>query len=331
MSTTDRINVGVVGCGKMGLLHASILNVLPEVKLQVFCEKDKRIRKYVRKLLPGIQCVEHVDEMHDLDAVFVTVPIPVHYHVIRAIVDRKIANNIFTEKTLASNFKESSDLCQITKIANRNSVKMVGYHNRFGVTFNKTKSLLDEEVLGEIESFEAYAYSEDFLGSNSPASKARGGVLRDLGSHCLDMAMWYFGDLSANTNLTSSGLSQNDCVELSLKSSKGIEGRFSISWMKKGYHKPEIGFTIYGSKGFLKVNDDFLSLEYKDGTSQRWFRQSLGDNVPFLLAEPEYYREDECFVKLIREPSAKTNMCDFFSASKVDRVIDLSSSELTIC
>jgi len=63
-----------------------------------------------------------------------------------------------------------------------------------------------------------------------------------------------------------------------------------------------------------------VELKLNDGKSSMWYRHDLDDNVGFLLGEPEYYREDECFINSVltgskAEPS-------FSTASRVDYVID---------
>ena len=98
-----------------------------------------------------------------------------------------------------------------------------------------------------------------------------------------------------------------------------VEGSFDVSWCKEGYHVPEFGLMIKGSEGKIMVDDDVVKLEPVSGKSMHWYRQDLNDNVGFLLGAPEYFREDEYFVKSILngvnpEPS-------FDTASKVDYII----------
>jgi predicted dehydrogenase len=68
---------------------------------------------------------------------------------------------------------------------------MVGYMKRFGVTFAKAKNLLNQGTIGDITSFEAYAYSSYFHGvkRNPDASVNREGVLKDLGAHTIARAL----------------------------------------------------------------------------------------------------------------------------------------------
>jgi len=41
------LKVAVVGFGRMGMLHAGILNFLPRVKLAAVCEKSGLIRRFL--------------------------------------------------------------------------------------------------------------------------------------------------------------------------------------------------------------------------------------------------------------------------------------------
>ena len=44
------LRVAVVGLGKMGLLHASILNMMPNVEVVALCDKSSLLLKIVKKL-----------------------------------------------------------------------------------------------------------------------------------------------------------------------------------------------------------------------------------------------------------------------------------------
>ena len=68
------------------------------------------------------------------------------------------------------------------------------------------------------------------------------------------------------------------------------------------------------------MDDYSVELTLNDGKSTKWYRHDLGDNVNFLLGEPEYYREDEYFVNSVLTGN-KAEPC-FFDASKVDYIID---------
>jgi predicted dehydrogenase len=320
----ESLGVAVVGLGKMGLLHASILNVLPNVQLVALCEKSGITRKLLKKVFKGIRIVDAVEKLAglNLDAVYVTTPIPSHFPVARTIYLKKIARNLFVEKTLARSYEEAKELHNLAH--SFGGVNMVGYLRRFAVTFRKAKDLLAQDAIGEVFSFKAYAYSSDFLGSKegSGALSSRGGVLRDLGCHAVDLALWFFDDLRVDsaklTSLINSG--SEDSAYFRVKKSGGLEGEFEVSWCMEDYRMAEVGFSISGSKGIIDVNDDKVELKLSVGKSFTWYRHDLHDNVSFWLGLPEYYREDIYFVKSVVEGgNAEPN---FYSASKVDEIID---------
>jgi predicted dehydrogenase len=322
--SSKRLRVAVVGLGKMGLLHASILNVLPNVELAALCEKNTTILKFSKKIFSKVHVVDNIEKLsgQDLDAVYVTTPIFSHSLVIKNVYSKRIASNLFVEKTLASSYKEAKELCELSQ--RFGGINMVGYMKRFSVTFRKAKDLLDQEILGEAVSFKGYAYSSDFLETDKgPKTLAnRGGALRDLGCHVVDLALWLFGDLQVDSSKSQSTAKCDFEVSLhfKVKNPNGLEGEFDVSQCMENYRLPEVGLLISGSRGVMTVNDDRVGLKMKDGKSSMWYRHDLDDNVAFWLGEPEYFREDEYFAKSVSEGlNAEPN---FFTASKVDYVID---------
>jgi predicted dehydrogenase len=316
-----RLRCAVIGLGKMGLVHTGILNVLPETEVVAVCEKGGLIRKFARKILRKIEVVDDAEKLceFNLDAVYVTTPIPTHFPVAKTVLTKRIAPNLFVEKTLAQTYEESM---QLTKLAERlSNVNMVGYLRRFYVTFKKAKDLLNKGTLGAVTSFEAYAYSSDFceVEKGSKASISRGGVLKDLGCHAVDLALWFFDKLKVDqVEQFQNGDHISDSLKFKVNNNE-LEGDFSISWRMFDYRLPEVGFLIRGSLGELIVNDNQVKLKITSEKPVIWHRHDLDDSVPFLLGLPEYYREDYHFVEsIINSKRAEPN---FSQASEVDKII----------
>jgi len=310
----------------MGLLHASLLNVFSEVELVALCEKSALMSRLFRKMFSktDVCIVDNVEKIgrFDLDAVYVTTPISSHFPVISAIFSKKISRNVFVEKTLASNYDQSKELCALAKSVA--GVTMVGYMKRFSVVFRKARELMSQGSLGELLQFKAYAYSSDFLGltKESKSSASRGGALSDLGCHVIDLAMWMFGQLEVKDVLS---VVKNDAgsetsVSFSALGSNQLLGRFDVSQSMPGYRLPEFGLSIEGSDGRIDVNDDRLLLTLADGTQRKWYRHNLKDGVAFSIGDPEYCREDMTYVASL----LSNRQCEpsFEDASMVDRIID---------
>jgi predicted dehydrogenase len=322
MVTVDKkLKVGVVGLGKMGLLHASILNVMPNVQLAALCDKSWLMRKLAKSTLKELIVTDKLSDMSNLnlDVIYVTTPIPSHYGIVKEIYIKDIARNVFVEKTLSSRYTQSEDLCRLAD--NSNGHTMVGYMKRFSVTFRKAKELLDQGVLGSLVSFDAYAFSSDFFGvQRDSVSSARSGVLEDLGSHVSDLALWFFEDLFSSISVSSSFAQKHDSVYFEVVCSNNFKGKFDISWVKEGYRMPEFQLMIRGTKGTIKVDDNELVFALEGEPPRTWHRQDLGDHVAFFLGESEYFRENDHFIKSIilnskSEPSFQT-------ATKVDYLLE---------
>ena len=148
-----------------------------------------------------------------------------------------------------------------------------------------------------------------------------GGVLRDLGSHVIDLAVWFFGDFEVTSASVESVINEasEDITHFAV-SNFGVSGRFHVSWCNDKYRMPSFGIAVEGDKGAMKVDDYSLNLNLNEGSAFRWFRHDLNDSVGFLLGETEYYREDEAFVKSII--SHRKTESSFETAARTDYIID---------
>jgi predicted dehydrogenase len=321
-----KLRFGIIGLGKMGLLHASLLNVFPEVDLVAFCDKSSLMKRIFKRVFSttNIQIVNDLEKLQglDLDAVYVTTPIASHSFIIKELYAKEITRNIFSEKTLALNYNQSKELCEIAE--NVGGVTMVGYMKRFSVVFGKAKELLSQGSLGELQQFKAYAYSSDFLGltKESKSSAKRGGALSDLGCHVIDLTLWLLGQLEVRDilSIVKNEAGSETSVSFTAVNSNGVAGQVDVSQSMPRYRMPEFGLSIECSKGKIEVNDDRLCLTSNNGDQKKWYRHDLNDGVPFSIGDPEYFRENSQFVaSLLDNRQCELN---FKNASMVDYVID---------
>jgi len=202
-------------------------------------------------------------------------------------------------------------------------VTMVGYMKRFSMFFRKAKELLESTSLGTPLSFKAYAYSSDFQGltKESKSSVSRGGALKDIGCHIIDLSLWLLGDLKLDSVISCYKIGGSETsVSFAASNSSGLKGQFDISQRMPNYRLPEFGCNIELTKGKLDVNDDRVYLTLPDGSHRTWFRHDLQDNVNFWLGETEYYRENQKFVEsIIQGRQCEPN---FETSVKVDSLID---------
>ena len=309
----------------MGLLHASLLNVIPDVKVIAVCEKSRLVSWFARKALAEVTLVSDVSQLSELhpDVIYVTTPTSSHYGIVKTIFTQGICQNVFVEKPLASNHTQSQELCDLVKNSGTTGINLVGYNRRFNVTFRKAKEIILEGTIGDPLSFQAYAFSSDFAQNQSTKKGAsRGGVLRDFACHAIDLAIWFMGDVNIESvnSLKMSKPGLLDSASFAVSTATGVCGQIKASWCETKYRLPEIGLVIQGAKGqTLIVNDDKLELRNHNSVLKSWYKQDLNDNTYFMLGGTDYFREGEEYVNAIKtgraiEPS-------FQAALKVDDVI----------
>ncbi|MGA2790619.1 MAG: Gfo/Idh/MocA family oxidoreductase [Candidatus Bathyarchaeia archaeon] len=324
------MKISVIGLGKMGLLHAGIVNSLPDARVTSVCEADFFLSTAAKALLPKeISVYRDVDKMileEDPDTLFVTTPIDAHVPIINESFRVKSNLNMFVEKPLASSYNEAKAACEAA--SHSSGVNMVGFQRRFSPIFQKASSLLTENAVGEPIFFRSYFLSSDVLreGSGWRSKKRSGGVLLDSAPHLLDTLIWFFGEpasvLAVKKKIYSSSV--DDYVHALFSYASGLQGHMDICWSLSSYRLPELLLQIYGKDGIMTVTDDFVKVssgqQNSRGGSRTYNRQSFQVSTPFLLTDPEYALEDVAFLEAVRTQVSPDS--NFVQAAKVNALID---------
>jgi predicted dehydrogenase len=324
------MNVGLVGLGKMGLLHAGILNSINFVKLVAISEREKVIAKFAKRLLPGIHVYDEFEEMLDseeLDIVYVTTPVSSHYPIVSLCVKRQV--NFFVEKPLVSDLKQATNLHRTLK--GSPIIHSVGYNRRFTTTFSKTKSLLERGILGEVSYVKSSMYVSNILskptGWRFKKGISGGGVLLDLGAHVIDLLVWYFSPIREVSAKTKSLYSEEveDVAHVDIDFADGSKGEIDTSWSAKGFRLPELNIEITGDRGRLRVNEDFIKVDldshspYIEGAGTTIYKQSLNNEVPIDLGGPEYTKEDIHMIDCVS--NGRQALVNAFEACKTQSIL----------
>ncbi len=323
------MQVGIVGLGKMGLLHAGILNTIEDVKIVSVAEKDSLVTKHLKSVLPEINVYKNFDDMLDsenLDLVHITTPVGSHLPL--ALTSIKKGINFFVEKPLTRNLDEAKQIC--SQLKNSNLIHAVGYNVRFLDTFSNVKSILTENVLGDIINVNSSMYVSNIFSKPSgwrfKKKISGGGVLLELGCHLVDLLLWYFGRISKVIGKTKTVYSEvEDFAHAEFEFEKGIKGELDTSWSKEGYTIPEIHMEIKGTNGILKVNQDYIEMKLKKPVDKfkdsdvKIFKQELEKGVSFDVAGIDYTKEDTHIVDCVK--NKKQTLVNVFEASKTQSVI----------
>ncbi len=260
---TVKMNISVIGLGKMGLLHAAIANSLQGASVTSVCEKDLFLSTAAKAFLSkGVTVYRDVQKMiweEQPDAVFVTTPIDTHVSIIDDILKAKSDLSVFVEKPLAGSREQARIACEA---ANRSrGVHMVGFQKRFSPVFRKARELMKGN-LEEPIFFRAYCLSSDVLreGSAWRSKKGAGGVLLDSAPHLLDILIWFFGEPTSVMAIKKQVYSREveDYVHALFSFESGLQGHLDACWSVSNYRLPEFLLEIHGRNGILTVTDDYV-------------------------------------------------------------------------
>lgn len=326
--TMDKKNIGLIGLGKMGLLHMGILKNITNCDVVSIAEEHKIIVSALKKYIPDIHGYKDYQEMLDteqLDIIYITTPVFLHKEMILESMKHHL--HIFVEKPMAMNMAECKEI--VSKNFDRKT--MVGYVRRFSGTYNFAKTLIDGDELGSIQHLSSHLFVSEVMSKGSgwkfQKEKSGGGVLIDLGCHAIDLFHFLFGDIAeVHAYGQSIFTTVEDDVHINMKFAKGYVGSFHLSWSKRGYRLPEFKITIQLEKGDIEVTEKYIKVFSENDTRSLkkglniFYQQHLSKPVPINIGGADFTLEDMHFIDCIQDDVEP--IANFTESAKVSLVID---------
>jgi predicted dehydrogenase len=267
----EKIRVGVVGTsGYSEMMHLAHLKELPEADLCAICGRNRSYAEEVaaKYNIPQVytdyqEMIEHAN----LQALVVVTPDDLHYRVTMAALDAGL--HVLCEKPMAINSTQAKAMLEKAEMA---GVKhMVFFTNRWMPHHKYLRKLLDQGYLGRL--YQAnFRYVGDY-GSEYMwrfDKQRSNGILGDLGSHMIDLARWFGGDITQVSGQLSSFIqridpdgqpmdSANDAALVALRFANGAQGIIqvnAVAQMGELGHQQHV--ILYGEEGTLEVNYDII-------------------------------------------------------------------------
>lgn len=336
------IKLGVVGLGKMGLSHLSMLNAHPGVSVEAVCDSTGYLRSMLGKYT-GLATYSNLDEMFakaDLDAVAISTPSSLHAPMVREALERGM--HVFCEKPFCLDPADSAALADLAR--QNNLVTQVGYHYRYVAAFQEVKRLLDLGAIGEVTHVLAEAYGPVVLKSQGATWRSQrstgGGSLYDYAAHPLNLVNWYLGEpTGVGGTVLNSVFSKDidDEVFSTLYYPGGASAQLSVNWSDESQRKMSTKITIWGTEGRIFADRQECQVYLRDtatvptGYDQGWnvrYTTDLTEQVWFYLRGEEYSAQLDDFVRRI-EAGEQDGINSFDTAAATDRSISLLIADAT--
>ncbi len=252
----QHVKLGILGAGAAARrIHLPGLRLCPDVEVAAICDPDRGAAE--SSGIPDVYTrYQDLLARQDLDAVIVAAPNHLHRELALAVI--AAGKHVLCEKPLALNFAEATAMRMAAEAAG--IVHMTAFTYRYCPAFRYLDHLVSTGALGEIRSVRAaylMAMAQHLHGWRSSRLLAGSGVLADVGSHLIHLALTAAGpivSLTAHQRRFRDDPSSDveDWVGFLARFAGGACGTFEISRVCPGRGAgmwENIHLEVYGTEG----------------------------------------------------------------------------------
>ncbi|MGO4820069.1 MULTISPECIES: Gfo/Idh/MocA family oxidoreductase [unclassified Flavobacterium] len=260
----QKIKTALLSYGMSGkVFHAPFLAFHEGFELIGSWERSKKLIQEDYPEVKSYPTLEAVLE-DDVDLIVVNTPVGTHYEYAKKVL--LAGKHAIVEKAFTTTVAEAQELATL---ANEKGVKLAVFQNRRWDSDLKTvRQVLLDGSLGEI--VEAEFHFDRYNPNLSPkqhkeTANSGAGILKDLGPHLIDQALYLFGvptAVSATIRITRENSLVDDWIDLQL-----VYPKMSVRLKASFFIREAIpAYQIHGKKGsFLKARGDVQEDDLKLG------------------------------------------------------------------
>jgi myo-inositol 2-dehydrogenase / D-chiro-inositol 1-dehydrogenase len=298
------IGMAVIGCGRIGRMHARNLARHGRVRLvSVFDPAEQSARETAAEL--GVKATSTVDEIWSdpkVEAVLIASPTDTHVPLIAAAVAAGKA--VLCEKPIDLDLERAR--AGWAALAGQKPPVMLAFNRRFDPSFRALRERLHAGEIGRLEL--VVITSRDPAPPSAAYIKASGGLFRDMTIHDLDMARYLAGDIEEVFAFGASlvdpeigKLGDIDTCTVTLKARSGAQ--IQINNSRRCSYGYDQRVEVFGAKGMLQAGNQRAT------AVESWNTERTAARDPLLNFFIERYREAydaevEAFVAAIEGRSA---------------------------
>lgn len=319
--TKNQVKVAVVGLGKMGILHASVLSANPDARVVAIVDREQALGNTALSM--GIDArfytsLDQAIEQEQIEAVYICTPTFAHLEVIK-ICER---NNLpyFVEKPVFPHYSAFDEI-------QANEQNMAGYFWIYKRESKYAKELIMRGEIGQIKSYKIKLKHGEVFGAKKGwmfvKKLSGGGVLANPGPHALSLATYLFGEAEVTKSEMTYlyGNEVEDRANLILKH-RAVTGQVTADWSVPNHPIMTIEFEILGDKGKIKFANNKLVVKTKRNTKTLSYDQLPVPNVFDLNPKAggdAYYLESQAFISSIKNKQKFVNSMRF--AQTVEKIM----------
>ena len=253
-----RLNVGVVGLGRLGRVYArDLAGRIPETRLVAVADPAPGLASEIAAEFDVPHAYTDATALMNDDTVdAIVIVTPTHIHREQVIAAAATKKPTFCEKPPALSLAEIADMKRA--IESSGMLFQMGFMRRFDPGYAAAKKQIDAGRIGTPLVFKATS-RDPFRPSLEYANpKSSGGMLIDMGIHDFDLARWFMGDVRsvaaigatiAYPELATVGDIDNAIASLTFANGKlGV-----VDLTRSGIYGYDISTEILGLEGTIRI------------------------------------------------------------------------------
>jgi myo-inositol 2-dehydrogenase/D-chiro-inositol 1-dehydrogenase len=292
------LRIGVLGCGRIGRVHAASIIRLPDAQLVAVSDAFARnAQDLATQTGAQVRSSDEIIASGDIDAVIICTPTDTHYDLIHAAAKARKA--IFCEKPVDMSADRIRDCI---KVVDANGVPfMTAFNRRFDPNFAAIQSRITAGEVGNVEL--VTILSRDPAPPPISYIKTSGGIFRDMMIHDFDMARFLLGEDAVQVFAVGSALVDPDIgaagdVDTAAVTLTTASGKIcQISNSRRASYGYDQRVEVHGSSGLLRA-ENVLENTVELGTAAG-FRRAPTMNFFLERYERAYLAEMSHFVDAV--------------------------------
>ena len=263
------VRLGVIGCGRIGRVHADSIDVHPRAELaHVYDPFEDAAREVGERF--GAEWGTDVDaviEDPSIDAVVVASPTPTHVDLLTRAV--RAGKAVLCEKPIDLDLARV-DACrgEIGALVDR---VMVGFNRRFDPSFRDIRTRVEAGEVGPLE--QLIIISRDPAPPPAAYVATSGGLFRDMTIHDFDMARYFLGEVvevtATGANLISDEIAGAGDIDAAVVVLRGAQGTLcSITNSRRCAFGYDQRLEAFGELGMLTAANQLPTSVRFSGATQ---------------------------------------------------------------
>ncbi|MGG3470386.1 inositol 2-dehydrogenase [Neobacillus pocheonensis] len=253
------INVGIIGAGRIGKIHADNLRGIPQLRVKSVSDIEiNHLESWAKERQIEVLTTNYYDILNDpeIHAVFICSPTNTHATLIKEAA--AAGKHIFCEKPVSFSVEETKEALEVVEKA---GVKLqVGFNRRFDPNFRKIQQIVQEGKIGNPHILRVT--SRDPEPPNVEYIKSSGGLFMDMTIHDFDMARYILGSevvevFAKGAVLVDPAIGEAgdiDTAIITLKFANGALGVIENS--RRAAYGYDQRLEIFGDKGAAKADNN---------------------------------------------------------------------------